>query len=118
MPAHSATRLPVMNASSFVTPLARQLAAYLIAPALALAAVPCAAQIVEHDAVRCEAVPKDQKRPQMELQRKLVAEGWRVRQVKDFNDCYEVYGFDEKGQRTEAFFDPRSFDLIGRTRSQ
>lgn len=79
---------------------------------------PARAQFVDHDKVSCPEVPKEEKRPQMELQRKLKSEGWKVRQVKNFNGCYEVYGFDEKGERTEAFFDPRSFTLIGRVKLQ
>jgi len=71
------------------------------------------AQIVDHDAVRCEAVPKEEMKPQMELQRKLTDEGWKVRQVKNFNGCYEVYGFDGSGKRVEAFFHPGTFAKIG-----
>lgn len=71
------------------------------------------AQYVEHDKVRCEAVPKEEMRPQMELQRKLTSEGWKVRQVKTFNGCYEVYGFDASGQRVEAFFHPKTFEKVG-----
>ena len=41
-----------------------------------------------------------------------VAEGWRVRQVKTFDTCYEVYGFDAKGERIEAFFNPRTFERL------
>ena len=74
------------------------------------------AQIVDHDAVRCDPLPKEEMRPQMELQRKLVGEGWKVRQVKNFNGCYEVYGFDEKGQRVEAFFHPKTFEKVGQVR--
>lgn len=65
-----------------------------------------------HGNVQCPDEPREQWRGQMELQRKLVAEGWRVRQVKTFNTCYEVYGFDEKGERIEAFFNPRTFERI------
>ena len=71
---------------------------------------------VDHDKVRCEAVTKEEMRPQMELQRKLSGEGWKVRQVKNFNGCYEVYGFDDKGQRTEAFFHPKSFEKVGQVK--
>lgn len=81
-----------------------------------LGALPAAAQFVEHDKVRCEPIPKEEMRPQMELQRKLTAEGWKVRQVKNFNGCYEVYGFDDKGQRIEAFFHPKTFEKIGQVR--
>jgi hypothetical protein len=71
------------------------------------------AQIVDHDAVRCEAMPKSEMKPQMELQRKLTDEGWKVRQVKNFNGCYEVYGFDASGRRVEAFFNPKTFAKVG-----
>jgi hypothetical protein len=71
------------------------------------------AQIVDHNSVRCEAMPKEEMKPQMELQRKLVEEGWKVRQVKNFNGCYEVYGFDAGGRRVEAFFHPKTFAKIG-----
>ena len=71
------------------------------------------AQVVDHDKVRCEPVAKEEMKPQMELQRKLTAEGWKVRQVKNFNGCYEVYGFDAGGKRVEAFFNPKTFDKVG-----
>jgi hypothetical protein len=81
--------------------------------ALLAAAGGASAQYVDHDAVRCAPVPKEAMRPQMELQRKLVGEGWKVRQVKTFNGCYEVYGFDPQGRRTEAFFHPETFEKVG-----
>lgn len=77
------------------------------------AALGASAQIVDHDAVRCDPVPKEEMRPQMELQRQLTGEGWKVRQVKNFNGCYEVYGFDAGGRRVEAFFHPKTFAKIG-----
>ena len=52
------------------------------------------------------------KKPQMDLQRKLEAEGWKVRVVKNYNNCYEVYGFTGKGEKVEAFFHPKSFERI------
>ena len=90
--------------------------ALAVASAATLWAGAAAAQFVDHDKVRCEPRPKEELRPQMELQRLLVAQGWRVRQIKTFNGCYEVYGFDEKGQRTEAFFDPKTFEKIGQVK--
>lgn len=65
-----------------------------------------------HGNVECPAIPKEEKKPQMELQRKLEAEGWRVRQVKNFQNCYEVYGFDSKGRKAEAFFNAKTFERI------
>ena len=90
--------------------------AILAAVVLACGLGNASAQFIEHDKVKCEAVPKEEMRPQMELQRKLTSEGWKVRQVKTFNGCYEVYGFDEKGTRVEAFFHPKTFVLVGQVK--
>ncbi len=65
-----------------------------------------------HGNVKCKETPQAEWKPQMELQKKLVADGWKVRQVKTFNNCYEVYGFDAKGARAEAFFDPKTFERV------
>jgi len=89
---------------------------WTLAALACLGAASASAQYVDHNAVRCAPLPKEEMRPQMELQRKLTSEGWKVRQVKNFNGCYEVYGFDEKGQRIEAFFDPKSFEKIGQVK--
>jgi|TARA_R110000772_G_scaffold199671_1_gene310311 hypothetical protein len=40
------------------------------------------------------------------LKEKLIGQGWEVRQIKDEDGCYEVYGITEKGERMEAYFDP------------
>jgi hypothetical protein len=79
-----------------------------IAAALAGLLVGIAAQA--HD-VECGA-PKAEWRKQMELQDKLTAEGWKVRKVKVEKDCYEVYGFDAKGEKAEAFFNPKTFERV------
>jgi hypothetical protein len=89
---------------------------YVAAATAVLWSVSASAQFVEHDAVKCAPVSKEEMRPQMELQRKLTGEGWKVRQIKNFNGCYEVYGFDEKGQRAEAFFDPKTFEKVGQVK--
>ncbi|MGJ3704184.1 PepSY domain-containing protein [Variovorax sp. AFSI2.2] len=89
---------------------------YVAAATAALWSASASAQFVEHDAIKCAPVPKEEMRPQMELQRKLTGEGWKVRQIKNFNGCYEVYGFDEKGQRAEAFFDPKTFEKVGQVK--
>lgn len=57
--------------------------------------------------------PRAEWKPQMELQRKLTAEGWKVRQVKVDNGCYEVYGFDSTGKRIEIYFNPKTFEKVG-----
>jgi len=85
-------------------PIARLISAVLLASA--------AGGAMAHGNVSCPDMPKAEKRLQMDLQRKLEGEGWRVRQVKNFNGCYEVYGFDAKGQKAEAFFNPKTFERV------
>lgn len=65
-----------------------------------------------HGNVSCPAVPKEEKKPQMELQKKLEGEGWKVRKVQNYKECYEVYGFDAAGKKAEAFFNPRTFERV------
>lgn len=77
---------------------------------LALSAI--ASTAFAHGNVSCPALPKEEKKPQMELQRKLEAEGWKVRQVRNYNGCYEVYGFDGNGKKAEAFFHPKTFERV------
>lgn len=85
----------------------------IVSLALGLSAAGASAQIVNHDTVRCAPVAKEEMKPQMELQRKLSGEGWKVRQIKNFNGCYEVYGFDPGGRRVEMFFNPKTFEKVG-----
>jgi hypothetical protein len=65
-----------------------------------------------HGNVSCPVVPKEEKKGQMELQKKLEGEGWKVRKVQNYNGCYEVYGFDGQGKKAEAFFNPKTFERV------
>lgn len=65
-----------------------------------------------HGDVKCEQIPKDQWKPQAELQKKLTAEGWKVRKMKSYHGCYEVYGVDANGARVEAFFKPGTLERV------
>ena len=64
-----------------------------------------------HGNVSCSTPTTDWK-PQMELQKKLIDAGWKIRKVQEYHGCYEVYGFDDKGARVEAFFNPKSFERV------
>ena len=63
-------------------------------------------------AERCEPIPKEEWRPQAELERKLANQGWKVSRVKITNGCYEVHGKNEKGGKVEVFFHPKTFELV------
>jgi hypothetical protein len=84
-------------------------------PALSICAVLLAlahaAAYAQH-AERCEPIPKDQWKPQAELERKLTDMGWKIRRIKIENGCYEVYGTDERGGKVEVFFHPKTFDRV------
>lgn len=69
------------------------------------------AAVFAHGDVSCD-VPKAERRPSVELQRKLKKEGWTVRKIEVENGCYEVYGYDDKDAKVEAFFDPKTFERI------
>jgi hypothetical protein len=58
------------------------------------------------------AVPQAEWQPQAALQQKLEGEGWKIRKIKVDDGCYEVYGTDGKGQRMEAYFDPKTFTVV------
>ncbi|HWK48900.1 MAG TPA: PepSY domain-containing protein [Steroidobacter sp.] len=64
-----------------------------------------------HGDVSCSE-PKAEWKPRVELQKKLKGDGWTVRKIEIMNGCYEVYGFDEKDAKVEAFFNPKTFERI------
>ena len=63
-------------------------------------------------AEKCEPIPKEEWRPQADLERKLSNEGWKISRVKITNGCYEVYGRDAKNNKMETFFHPRTFEIV------
>ncbi|HEX7874866.1 MAG TPA: PepSY domain-containing protein [Sphingobium sp.] len=77
--------------------------------ALSLIALPSVA--LAHGEVSCS-VPRAERQPQVRLQGQLKKQGWNVKKMQIYNGCYEVYGFDEKGESVEAFFDPRTLERI------
>ena len=38
----------------------------------------------------------------------LKDKGWQVRRIKEDGGCYEVYALNEKGERVETYFHPRT----------
>ncbi|MFW9616122.1 PepSY domain-containing protein [Aquabacterium sp.] len=65
-----------------------------------------------HGAFKCD-VPSKEWKLREDLEDKLKEEGWDVRKIKIDNGCYEVYGFDKKGRKREAYFNPKTFELVG-----
>ncbi|WP_404422043.1 PepSY domain-containing protein [Thalassospira australica] len=60
---------------------------------------------------RCKA-PMEQWQPRETLQQKLEAEGWKIKNIKTEDNCYEVYAITQDGKRVEIYFDPQTLDQI------
>jgi len=81
-------------------------------PIVALALAATGSLALAQHAEKCEEIPKAEWKPQAELERKLTNQGWTISRVKITNGCYEVYGRDEKKQKVETFFHPKTFEVV------
>ena len=54
----------------------------------------------------CDSGPKSGWQPVEKLEQLLKEKGYVVRRVKEDGGCYEVYAFNEKGERGEYYFHP------------
>ena len=65
------------------------------------------ATAVSYAGPKCTKETKDKWQDQTVFQKKLSDEGYKI---KKFNvtdgDCYEIYGWNQKGQRVEIYFNP------------
>jgi len=59
----------------------------------------------------CDA-PMSEWQPPEALQQKLSEDGWDVKRIKTEDGCYEAYAIDEQGRQVEAYFDPKTFDVV------
>jgi len=80
--------------------------------ALALVLLAGSAGAFAQHAEKCDPIPQAEWKPQAELERKLTNQGWKISRVKITNGCYEVYGRDEKNQKVETFFHPKTFEVV------
>jgi hypothetical protein len=79
---------------------------FLSASALAvtLASLPAAAT----GFATCDSGPRDGWQSPEKLSAVLKEKGWQIRRIKEDGGCYEVYAMNEKGERVEAYFHPRT----------
>jgi len=56
----------------------------------------------------CESGPREGWQAEDKLATALKEKDWQVRRIKEDGGCYEVYALDEKGQRVEVYFHPRT----------
>jgi hypothetical protein len=60
----------------------------------------------------CDSGPQDTWQPQAKLEEMLKEKGWTVRRIKIDGGCYEVYALNEKGERVEAYFHPKTLEAV------
>jgi len=75
-----------------------------------------AAQVQATGLATCDSGARDTWQSQEKLEKMLVDRAWKIRRVKEDGGCYEVYAFDEKGERVEAYFHPKTLALVPTSR--
>jgi hypothetical protein len=76
--------------------------------ALAAAAVLFSATAGATGLAKCDSGDRKNWKPKSDLVKQLEAQGWKVRNVKVDEGCYEVYALNDKGKRVEAYFHPKT----------
>jgi hypothetical protein len=64
----------------------------------------------------CDSGPKAGWQPVEKLEKELKDKGWNVRRIKEDGGCYEVYAFNEKGERGEYYFHPVTLNPVPTTK--
>lgn len=80
---------------------------FLVALALSGALLPPAAARATGLAT-CDSGTREGWQAQEKLAALLKEKGWQVRRIKEDGGCYEVYALNDKGERVEAYFHPRT----------
>lgn len=84
----------------------------IIAFGLAAGALLASAQCLATGLATCDSGPRETWQPQAKLEKMLSDRGWRINRIKEDGGCYEVYAIDEKGQRVEAYFHPKTLEPV------
>jgi hypothetical protein len=79
----------------------------IAATALVALALPAAAS-----SKPCGNAPQSQWMSNDDVQTKAKAMGYKVRQVKIEDGCYEIYALDKDGNRVEAYLNPVTAEVV------
>lgn len=60
---------------------------------------------------KCD-VPKSEWQSEEAFRQAIEDKGWEIKKFKIDDGCYEVYGYDEEKRRVEAYFDPKTFEMV------
>ena len=66
----------------------------------------------------CDSGPQTSWKPQADLEKQLKDQGWKINRVKIDGGCYEVYAINEKGERVEAYFHPKTLAPVPTSRDR
>lgn len=78
---------------------------------LTLAAAPLAASAAEASP-SCGNAPQSSWLSQADVEAKATAMGYKVRQIKVEDGCYEIYAIDKDGKRVEAYLNPVTAEVV------
>ncbi len=79
---------------------------------LALAAATVAVPAFAGDSVDCGSAPKSEWMSVEAVAAKFEADGYKVREVKVEDSCYEVYAIDKTGARVETYINPATAAVV------
>ncbi|WP_432697298.1 PepSY domain-containing protein [Marinobacterium sp. YM272] len=57
-------------------------------------------------------VPEEQWQSMDAFEQAITDKGWKIKKTKVDDGCYEVYGWNEEGEKVEAYFNPKTFELV------
>jgi hypothetical protein len=84
-----------------------------VSPAIAgLFALSLSGTVFATGLATCDSGPQETWQPQAKLEELLKSKGWEIRRIKVDGGCYEVYALDEKGQKVEAYFHPKTLERV------
>ncbi len=70
------------------------------------------APVLATDMYECDPVAAEDWLSEAQLTEKIGAEGWMVNRMKKDGGCWEVYGRTPQGKRVEAYFHPKSGEVV------
>ena len=79
---------------------------------IAAAAALVAMQASATGLATCDSGPQETWQPQAKLEKQLTDKGWQVRRIKVDGGCYEVYAINEKGEKVEVYFHPKTLEAV------
>lgn len=73
---------------------------------IAIAMIAAFASSAAMAGAECKAQPKDKWQKEADFQKKLTADGYKIKKFKVSGNCYEIYGTNKEGKKVEIYFDP------------